>query len=203
VKASWNSVYVGPYEGTLLQIGADPTHASISLYCVDFLHYALPNKVVTASVSVLGEGDTSLTRLKAGGLLAYQKAAFLSSLFHSYGSVAQFSGLTQAQAWSGIHGAIWYFTSGAGAYSADPYWGAFRDYANGNYASYTGYNQWAVLTTKSIEASRLQDSQEFLVQMPPPPPPVVPEPASYLLMAVGVLLLLFFGRSRIREAESS
>ncbi len=205
VKASWNGVYVGPYEGTLLAIGADPTNAAISLYCVDFLHYAMPGKIVTASVSNIGGGDTSLARLGAGGLASYKKAAFLSSLFQSYASIAGFSGLTQAQAWSGIHAAIWYFTSGSGPYTGDAWWGAFRSYADNNYLGYGGYDQWSVLTTKSVANSRIQDSQEFLVQTPgfptitEIPPTVTPEPQTYVLLFSGLIFMVFFGRRRLKE----
>ncbi len=209
VKASWNGIYVGPYSGTLLAIGADPTNAAISLYCVDFLHYALPGKVVTASVSNIGGGNTGLARLGAGGLVAYKKAAFLSSLFQSYATIAQFSGLTQAQAWSGIHAAIWSFTSGGGPYGGDPFFGAFAAYANNNYVGYGDYDQWSVLTTKSVANNyRLQDSQEFLVQtqglprlteVPEVPPTVTPEPQTYILMLSGLIFLVLIGRRRLKE----
>jgi hypothetical protein len=205
VKASWNGVYVGPYDGTLLAIGADPTNTPISIYCVDFLHYALPGKTVTASVSNLGGGNTSLTRLGASSLASYQKAAFLASMFQAYTSVTQFSALTQAQAWSGIHAAIWYFTSGGGPYTGDSYWNSFKTYAEDNYQGYAGYNEWSVLTTKSVANSRLQDSQEFLVQsqvlrtVSEVPPTVTPEPQTYVLLATGLFFLVFIGRRRLKE----
>jgi len=206
IPASWNGLYVGPYEGTLLKVGSDPTNAAISLYCVDFYHYVMPGKVVTADVSNIGGGNTSLARLGSGGLASYQKAAFLASLFSSYATLAPFSALTQAQAWSGIHAAIWYYTSGGGPYTGDPYWTLFRDYAAANYASYGGYGQWSILTTTSIANSRLQDSQEFLVQTEALPvatveltPTVTPEPQTYVLMLTGLFFLVFLGRRRLRE----
>jgi hypothetical protein len=195
IVASWNSVYVGPYEGTLMKIGSDPTNVPISLYCVDFTHYALTNKVINAGVSNLGGGDVSGTRLGASGLEAYKKAAFLSSMFSTYTSVAQFAGLNQAQAFSGIHAAIWYFTTGGGPYTGDPYWTDFRDYAIANYGSYADYGEWSVLTTQSVEDFRIQDSQEFLVQ----DPTVSPEPQAFLLVASGLILLVFVGRRRLKE----
>ncbi len=193
VKASWNGVYVGPYEGTLLSIGADPTSAAISLYCVDFQNYALPGRLVTASVSTLGGGNTSLTRLGASGLVNYKKAAFLSSLFNSYESVTEFSGLSQRDAWSGLHAAIWSFTSGGGPYGGDPYYMAFRDYANDNYLGYGRYGRWSVLTTQSVDHPRMRDSQEFLVET------VTPEPQTYILLASGLVFLVAFGRRRLKE----
>jgi len=210
IPASWNSVFVGPYEGTLVSIGSDPTSASISLYCVDFFHYVMPGKLVTADVSNIGGGNTSLARLGATGLASYQKAAFLASLFSSYASLAPFSALTQAQAWSGIHAAIWYYTSGGGPYTGDPYWEDFRDYAAANYESYTGYGQWSILTTTAIANSYLQDSQEFLVQTAALPATaqlteatVSPEPQTYVLMVTGLIFMALFGRRRLRELENA
>ena len=196
VKASWNGVYVGPYEGTLLMVGADPTNAPMSLYCVDFLHYAVANKVVTAKVSNIGSGNVSAARLGAAGLDAYKKAAFLASMFSSYTAVAQFSALSQAAAFSGIHAAIWYYTSGGGPYTGDPYWMAFKDYAEANYMSYGGYGGWSVLTTQSVADNfRVQDTQEFLVQTST----VTPEPQTYVLLGSGLLFLVFVGRRRLKE----
>jgi hypothetical protein len=204
VIASWNSVYVGPYEGTLHMVGADPTNAPISLYCVDFSHYVLKDKLVNATVSNLGGGDVSATRLGAGGLDAYKKAAYLSSLFSSYTSTADpvLSALGQQAAFSGIHAAIWYFISGAGPYTGDPYWEDFRDYANGNWTSYAGYGAWSVLTTTSVENFRIQDSQEVLVQSAFSSVQTSissPEPQTYALLGIGLIFLVFVGRRRLKE----
>ena len=195
-KATFGGAYVGPYAGTLLKIGADPTNAAMSLYCVDFLNWTIPGQVVTADVSNIGAGNTSLARAGQLGLQSYMKAAFLSSLFQSYPSISQFTGFSQYQAWSGIHGAIWYFMHGEGRYSTctNPALGSFMDYATANYGDWGGYNQWSVLTTTAVSGNPLWDSQEFLVQtrgLRPltAEPPSVPEPQTYLLMGARLLKL--------------
>ncbi|MFH1763252.1 MAG: hypothetical protein ABIF09_03575, partial [Gemmatimonadota bacterium] len=197
--ASFGGIYVGPYAGTLRAIGGNPTDAAMSLYCVDFFNFAVQGQVVAAVVSNLDGGNTSLARLGASGLESYKKTAFLSSLFQTYGSIGQFSGLSQTQAWSGIHAAIWYFTSGeVGRYTSASYLSAFRDYATDNYLNYNGFHQWSVLTTMSVGGNPLWASQEFLVQtqglprltqVPQVPPTVTPEPQTYGLMLSGLIFL--------------
>jgi len=228
ILSTWASYYVGPAAGTLKAIGADPTSAAMSLYCVDFLNPPLPAQWVTADVSNIGSGNTSLTRLGASGLEAYKKAAFLSSLFDSYMTISQFTGLTQRQAWSGIQSAIWFFTtpSGTGLFTNDLFYGSFRDYANQHYLDYAGYGEWSVLTTTAVANNPSWDSQEIMVRnpliaalsdvpptggdLPPtggdltPPggdltPTVTPEPQTYLLMGTGLVFLVLLGRRRMKE----
>lgn len=228
ILATWGSYYVGPAAGTLKAIGADPTSAAMSLYCIDFLNPILPAQWVTADVSNVGAGNSGLTRLGGSGLEVYKKAAFLSSLFDSYMGISQFAGLTQRQAWSGIQSAIWYFTtpSGTGLFTNDLFYTGFRDYANQHYLGYDGYNEWSVLTTTAVANIPSWDSQEMLVrnslvaalsdvpetggdtpptggEVPPPGsevlPTETPEPQTYLLMGTGLIFLVFLGRRRMKE----
>jgi len=210
--ASWGGIYVGPHQGTLLAIGPNPTVAALSLYCVDFYHFTIPNRVITAQVSHLGGAAPSTFEARLGetGLESYKKAAFLASMFDTYASIGQFAGLSQVQAWSGIQAAMWYYTSGpAGSYMADPYLGDFSAYAEANYLGYGAFNEWSVLSTRAVSNLTWWDSQEFLVRTPGLAveavdigggiPTVTPEPQTYILLFFGLIFLAFAGRRRLRE----
>ena len=113
IPASWNGLYVGPYEGTLLKVGSDPTHAAISLYCVDFYHYVLPGKVVTADVSTIGGGNGNPVEGVAG---PYDDADIYTWDGAGCGRLfdASANGLPESTAISAPSGS----TGGAGAHSA-------------------------------------------------------------------------------------
>ena len=76
---------------------------------------------------------------------------------------------------------------------------AFAAYANNNYGGYGDYDQWSVLTTKSVANNyRLQDSQEFLVQTQGLPR-LTEVPQTYVLMLSGLIFLVLIGRRRFKE----
>lgn len=123
VGALWGGVQVGKYNGILT---SEPGSPGVTLYCVDFAHYAGDGAGTQRNVSNLGAGgNVGATRLGLQGvgdsMLRYRKAAFLSSMFDAWtegdlgGSTGiDFASVTanQTHAWSGIHAAIWTIMAG-------------------------------------------------------------------------------------------
>jgi hypothetical protein len=189
-------VQVGPYTGRFASQA--PTDPGFNLYCVDFDHFANSTAV---NASALG-GDLSTTRLGGGlgSLTAYTEAAYLASLFESYaGSTA---------AWSAIHAAVW--TSIRNALPpGDPNSGVpvpdadydLRDtfllQAQTAVAGGWTADGWYVLTPDATPPAGFtyRNGQEFLIRTNT----TVPEPSTYILMASGLLLLVGFGRRRLKE----
>ena len=127
VNAAWGGVKVGPYNG---QLTSAPGSPAITIFCVDFAHWAGDQTVNVSNLGGAYQGTTNgfaglqNTRLGYDAVgdtqLRYRKAAFLASLFDSYSTSALgqvggsqavaanlFDASTKKQAWSGLHAAIW------------------------------------------------------------------------------------------------
>jgi hypothetical protein len=186
------SVYVGPYAATLT---SDPTHATFSIYCVDFLHDITVGTVWNANVSDVTSTGLSNTRLGNAGLSSYQKAIWLAT---------QFAANQTRGAWTAIHDAIWAITTPSYALKtagsvSDPTKGSYWvDQVNMAFASGAptdiDYTQWRVLTDV-----RSPGTQEFLVSTPPTT--VTPEPETYLLMITGLAGILLLAYRRRQQLE--
>jgi hypothetical protein len=179
------SVYLGPYTATLT---SDPTHATFSIYCVDFLHDINVGDTWTANVSGISSSGLSSTRLGNAGLTQYQKAIWLAT---------QFATNQTRDAWSAIHDAIWSITTpgyvlktSKGQSWVDQVNSAFTSGA----PSSIDFTQWRVLTD-----TRSPGTQEFLVSTPPTT--VTPEPQTYLLMLTGLAGVLLVTYRRRRQLE--
>lgn len=179
VVATWGGVYLGPY----LARFAQPTTASFSIYCVDYLHHA-GSQTVNATSLASGQTDADMgnTRLGsgAGSYATYQKAAYLSSLFASWSDY----GSDQRTVWSGLHAAIWEITTptqtlALGSGSTATLRDSFITMADQNAGSFG--NGWYVLS-----GAAGYDGQEFLIQTGTS----VPEPGALLLIGSGLLMLL-------------
>ncbi len=177
------NVYVGAYKGSF---ASNPGN-TFSIYCVDYLHYAHSHKV---NVSALDGGSLSNTRLN--DYAKYQRAAYLSSLFDSWGAHA--TGLSQATVWSGLHAAIWSITSGVTKGSGDTDTANRRDYFLG-LGGYGGFSTagWYVLSPGG--GDHHTGGQEFLMRGLPRTS--VPEPSTFLLMATGLCLIIVVRRKSL------
>jgi hypothetical protein len=123
VVAAWGGVMVGPYNGQLTSMPGNP---AITIYCVDFAHWAGDQTVNVTNIGgpTPSNGYSGLDNTRLGydmvgdTQLRYRKAAFLASLFDSYATttlgsvngstvVSGFNVSSQKNAWSGLHAAIW------------------------------------------------------------------------------------------------
>ncbi len=161
---------IPPYGGTLNDQAAE-------FYCVDFTHDIVGGDTWLAIVTPLVSSGTSSVPYLAGqttdGVSDYLLFAWLiTQMTQSSSQVVQ----AQDQ-W-----AIWSLTDG----NNDPYGNQLSILSNAaaqlTAADFTGQG-WEILTP---DASLNQYGQEFLVQ--------TPEPASILLLAMGLISLLFFKR---------
>jgi hypothetical protein len=196
VASTWTEngsrVYVGPYVGAFGQGVTDP---QFSLICVDFENYAGDQQVNVTGLGSVGDDDgLGATRLgtASGSLLKYRQAAYLGSLFD------EDWGTDRRSAWSAIHAAIWTIMTG------DWVGGGELDYAGRN--DFIAASELAVADGYSadgwylLSAANGYNGQEMLIRTPAS---TVPEPSTYLLMATGLLFLVFFGRKRMRELEQA
>jgi len=216
----WKSVLIGPYTGAITS--GDPTIPQITLYCVDFSHEVSVGHTWTANITSLGaatsDADLSNTRLYAGtgdidtdALVSYQKAAYLASLFSSWGSYVNKTysyGGTQtygdkASVYSGISAAIWTImtpgfpgsfgeitnTALAAAMAAP-----FVTMAQSEVGSLSAgfLNQWSIVSDVATPGT-----QEFLVRTT-----VTPEPQTYLLLLSGLIVVFAISRWRRREQRA-
>ncbi|MEX2465696.1 MAG: PEP-CTERM sorting domain-containing protein [Gemmatimonadota bacterium] len=190
--SSWSEdgsrYYVGPYVGEFQTGGV--TSPRFSLICVDFDHYAGDQEV---DVTGLGSGQTDAglgaTRLgdASGSLSTYRQAAYLGSLMDSWAD----HGPDRPTVFSGLHAAIWTLMTGRDIGGSDyDYRDDFLALASLEAASFDT-DGWYVLS-----AADGYDGQEMLIRTPAS---TVPEPSTYLLMATGLLFLVFFGRKRMRD----
>jgi len=190
--SSGSRVQVGPYNGRFTTNGV--TSAQFSLICVDYDHFAGDQWVNTTGLGT-GQSDSGLgaTRLgsSTGNLLRYRQAAYLGSLFDSW----QTFGSDQRSVFSAIHAAIWTLMGASDGYVGGSDY-AFRDRflsmaaLDGSDYSADG---WYVLSP-----AQGYNGQEMLIRTN-----TVPEPSTYLLMGTGLLMLLLFGRKRMREVHQS
>lgn len=184
-------VYVGPYTGNFL----DDAAGSFSIYCVDYLHYASDMNNVDVNVSGLS-GSLANTRLNDP--VRYQKAAYLSSLFDSWGTW----GTDKRTVFSGIHAAIWSVTSGStlGSGMTAGLREDFLTMANDNYDT-VNLDEWYVITRDASDLDGYMESgdgmgQEFLMRRS------VPEPGTLLLMLTGMVMLVGVSRKRAFDLGS-
>lgn len=169
---AYNGVQVGPYLGQLTS--DSPLQPAFSIYCVDYNHYAKSQSVNVTSLASASLGNTRL-----GDYGAYQKAAYLSSLFHDPAHAGQ---------WGQIHAAIWNITSGYGTANT------YNTMAN-TYAATFSTDGWYVLSPFVANGPAFDGTgQEFLMRRVS-----VPEPTAFLLLATGLLLLAAFSRKRLVE----
>lgn len=198
--ATWDNVYVGPYEGVLQ---SDPTQPQLTLYCIDFAHGVSQGDSWYVNVTGLtGSSSFSNTRLAAEApstsLLRYRKAAYLTTLFEANTSRSDFSG---------IHAAIWrIMTPGfpnlpgvnnpSLALSLAQPWLAMADQAADDGFVGMNWDEWKVLSDVTA-SGHSGGKQEYLTRVT-----VTPEPETWALMFTGLLALGFFARRRIRELDS-
>jgi hypothetical protein len=198
----------GPYTGAL-NMGADPTWASISIVCVDYGNHVYSGSIWDVNVTNVGQAgsdaDMANTRVGAvdGSLLRYQKAAYLASMFTS-GAAHTWT------EWADLHWAIWSimspaaftnFVSGPFAYAPSNNWvQALSGYAV-NDSRFGGFDftQWSVLSDQNMSRSRpgagIGGIQEQLVRNPS----VAPEPETYILLVSGLFFLAIVSRRRLKE----
>lgn len=174
-------VYVGPYLGNLVGDG----FGQFSIYCVDYMNSA--GDMTPANISPLS-GDLGNTRI--GAQTQYLQAAYLSSLFDSWGEHA--GGYDKKTVWSGLHAAIWNVTSDADVGTSDAGTLDRRSYfmdlaMDVNNIGSVNPDEWFLITNADLSAG----GQEFLVRRS------VPEPATVLLMLTGLVLLVGVSRKRI------
>ncbi len=192
-------VYVGPYQGRF-EYGGGAVSDNFALYCVDYLHYA-SNSDGAVNVYGLGGdvGTLSTTRFDEQGV--YLRAAYLSSLFDTYAGAAD----RQFQ-WSALHAAIWRTTSGTDATNnaavdarADYFFSLALNDLPGDFDG----SGWYVLSSVELaeagyaNASYDKTGQEFLIRAEATS---VPEPGSMMLLATGLLFLVFVTRRRALES---
>jgi hypothetical protein len=194
-----NGYQVGPYVG---RVGWNmPTAPTFSLYCVDYANSIASGNQINAFVSNIGGGDVSGTRLGIQGpvsstygtaLERYQKAAWLAAKYFDVGMPGT---------WPAIQAAIWtIMTPDFVLYN--PTNTAFLATVEGLLGQVTvsgwtpagvDLNRWSVLTPYDEYGRPILAKQEMLVQS------VVPEPQTYILMATGLIFMVFFGRRRMKE----
>jgi len=189
ITAPWGGTQVGPSIGT---VGHVLGGQAFTLYCVDYANSIRSGLRITALVSNIGGGESSMggTRLvqdhsltNAAALVQYQQSAYLASLF-----------FTNMGNWAGIQAAIWTIMTPGFAHSA---------YANDGTNWFTlaqsadltsfNFNEWNVLTP--YDDNGIISRQEMLAQSPMH----APEPATYILLLSGMLFMVFFGRRRMKE----
>lgn len=180
--------YVGPYTGDLI----GDAFGQFSIYCVDYLHYAQDIDLV--NVSPLS-GSLTNTRMGSFGSTQYTQAAYLSSLFESWGDYSDGGTYSKQTVWSGLHAAIWSVTSDVtvGSGDTETLRNEFLTEASSvtNLAS-VDLDEWFVLTNVDLGSSDYDGTgQEFLVRR------TVPEPATMLLMLTGLVMLIGASRKRI------
>lgn len=198
VVATWDNVYIGPYEGVLL---SDPTQPALTLFCVDFVHGVSTGDTWYVNVTGLSNSpNLSETRLgyedPATSLVRYRKAAFLASMFATN---------TGRSNYSGIHAAIWRImtpgfpnlpgvSSPSTALSLAQPWLAMADQAAVDGFVGMNWQEWKILSDQVADGHN-GGKQEYLTRVAV----VTPEPETWALMITGLLVLGFFARRRIRE----
>lgn len=185
--------YVGPFWGT---VTSDPTKPTIDLFCVDVLNSISWGQNWTANLTNLASGSLSLTRHGNAKLGAYQRAAYLASLFTS-------SGVSTAQ-WGGIQSAIWQLLNpgspnggtNVSTNTSEAYWMAQANtwHSNGGAQNFD-FSRWTIVTDVGA-AGRAQGggTQEFLTTG------ITPEPETWVLMGTGLFLVVGFALKRGRLA---
>jgi len=186
----------GPYTALLPYAG--PTSPSVNVYCVDEGRYVRVGDIVTARVTNLQTGtfgSSLLPHRYDGTMGAFQdnlkKAAWLSTQFWT----------TDTKYWKSLHYAIWSLTSGRDI-TGNTWAEWFVDEADLNFGTYNGgdYSDWSLLTAEYLDGELLEAGhragQSMLVQTTMT---ATPEPQTYLLMATGLIFLVFVGRRRLKE----
>lgn len=178
--------YVGPYTGDFV----GDAFGQFSIYCVDYLHYAQDIDLV--NVSPL---SGSLANTRIGTSTQYTQAAYLSSLFESWGDYSDGGTYSQQTVWSGLHAAIWSVTSDVNVGSGDTETlrnEFLMDASLATNLASVDLDEWFVITNVNLGASDYDGTgQEFLVRRS------VPEPATLFLMLTGLVLLVGVNRKRI------
>jgi hypothetical protein len=177
-------VYVGPYTGPSTRMSR---LREFSLICVDF-----DNSPATRWVNVtgrdLGRPDVRLVWARRTGAFQVSPGGLPWVTFRR--RVWRTSGQS---AWSAIHAAIWTIMSDGARSEAMITRVATTDPRSAAPNATVHADGWYVLS-----AADGYNGQEMLIRTPAS---TVPEPSTYLLMATGLLFLVFFGRKRMGELD--
>lgn len=186
--------YVGPYTGDFI----GDAFGQFSIYCVDYLHYARDIDLV--NVSPL---SGSLANTRIGTSTQYTQAAYLSSLFESWGDYSDGGTYSKQTVWSGLHAAIWGVTSDV----SDVDLGTTGDTevlrntfltmsADATNLASVDLDEWFVITNVNLGSTNYDGTgQEFLARRS------VPEPATVFLLLTGLVMLVGVNRKRIFVME--
>lgn len=175
----------GTYQAKLLQSPGQPV---IDMWCVDFNHRFIDNKVMDVTRFDASESDfNARTRFGYASLDNYKKAAYLTQYFN---------GLTLATDVQDLHYAIWHVLSSTQPPTTRPgeaFW--LAKLSDGSYANINTQN-WFILSDPNMTPGspfQRNGGQEFVTEIPT----AVPEPSAILLVSTGLLGIV--GLARIRR----